>query len=58
MGVWERERERQRTTVDLLPRPAAVRRPPQDHHRALGMVLQQGPRGWRFLMSEVPLHGQ
>ena len=24
-------------------------------HRALGMVPLQGPTGWRFLMSEVPL---
>ena len=29
--------------------------PPQDHYRALGIVLLQGPRGARFLMSEVPL---
>ena len=31
------------------------RPPPYDHHRALGMVLLQGPRGALFLMSEVPL---
>ena len=31
------------------------RTPPKDGHRSLGMVLLQGPRGWRFLMSEVPL---
>ena len=30
--------------------------PPQDHHRALGLVLLQGSRGWQFLMSEVPLY--
>ena len=29
--------------------------PPQDLHRALGIVLLQGPRGALFLMSEVPL---
>ena len=29
--------------------------PPQDFHRALGIVLLQGPKGARFLMSEVPL---
>ena len=28
--------------------------PPKDHHRALGIVLLQGPRGALFLMSEVP----
>ena len=27
--------------------------PPQDHHRALGMVLLKGPRGGGALMSEV-----
>ena len=26
-----------------------------DHHRVAGIGLQQGPRGWRFLMSEVAL---
>ena len=26
------------------------------HHRSLGMVLLQGPTGWRFLMSEQPLY--
>ena len=31
------------------------RPPPQDQHRALGMVLLQGPRCALFLMSEVPL---
>ena len=30
--------------------------PPSDHHRALGIVLLQGPRGALFLMSEVPLY--
>ena len=29
--------------------------PPQDHRRALGIGLLQGPRGWHFLMSEVAL---
>ena len=29
--------------------------PPQDHHRALDILLLQGPRGALFLMSEVPL---
>jgi len=29
--------------------------PPSDHHRPLGIVLLWGPRGVRFLMSEVPL---
>ena len=29
--------------------------PRKGHHRALGMVLPQGPRGPLFLMSEVPL---
>ena len=32
--------------------------PPHDHHRALGIVLLQGPRGALFLMSEVPLYVQ
>ena len=27
-----------------------------DHHRALGIILLQGLRGARFLMSEVPLY--
>ena len=30
--------------------------PPQDFHRALGIVLLKSPRGARFLMSEVPLY--
>jgi len=30
--------------------------PPQDHHRALGMALLQGPMGGGVLMSEVPLY--
>ena len=30
--------------------------PPQDHHRALGIVLQQGLRGGQFLISEAPLY--
>jgi len=30
--------------------------PPQDHHRALGIVLLQGPRRRVFLMSEIPLY--
>jgi len=29
--------------------------PPQDHHKALGMVLLKCPRGVRFLVSEVLL---
>jgi len=29
--------------------------PPQDHLRALGIVLLYGPRRKQFLMSEVPL---
>ena len=29
--------------------------PPQGHHRALGKVLPQDPRGSQFLMSEVLL---
>jgi len=32
------------------------RPPPYDHHRAPGMVLLQGPRRRRFLMSEAPLY--
>ena len=32
--------------------------PPQDHHRILGIVLLQGPRGALFLMSEVHLHSE
>ena len=28
---------------------------PQNHHWALGIRLLEVPRGWRFLMSEVPL---
>jgi len=31
--------------------------PPQDHQRALGIVLLYGPTGARFLMSEAPLQG-
>ena len=31
------------------------RTPPYEHHRALGMVLLQGPMGALFLLSEVPL---
>ena len=33
-------------------------RPPQNLHKALGIVLLQGPRGTLFFMSEVPLWGQ
>ena len=29
--------------------------PPLDRHRALGIVLLQGPRGALFFMSEVPM---
>ena len=29
--------------------------PPQDHYKALGIVLLKGPREALFLMSEVPL---
>jgi len=32
------------------------RRRPQDFHRDLDIVLLQGPKGARFLMSEVPLY--
>ena len=28
---------------------------PQNHHRALGIGLLQGPRGGQFIMGEVPL---
>ena len=31
--------------------------PPWDRHRTLRIFLLQGPRGRRFLMSEVPLYG-
>ena len=35
---------------------AQKKRPtPQDHHRALGIGVLQGPGGWRFLLSEVHL---
>ena len=30
--------------------------PLEGHHRALGMVVQLGPRGWQFLMSEMSLY--
>ena len=30
--------------------------PPYYYLRALGIVLLQGPREWRFLMSDVPLY--
>jgi len=30
---------------------------PEDHHRALDIVLLWGPRWVRFLMGEVPLYG-
>ena len=29
---------------------------PWDHHRSLGIGLLQGPTGWVFLVSEVPLY--
>ena len=32
------------------------RPPPRTHHRALCIVLLQGPRRALFLMSEVPLY--
>ena len=41
----------------MIPEGAKKQPPPYDHHRALGMVLLQGPRGRRFLMTEVPLQG-
>ena len=34
---------------------AEKKRPPWDFHRGLGIVLLEGPKGARFLMSEVPL---
>ena len=35
----------------------AHKKPPPlyDHRRGLGLGLLKGPRGWHFLMSEVPL---
>ena len=33
------------------------RTPPKDDPRALGIGLQQGPGGVRFLMCEVPYRG-
>ena len=45
--------------VDLAYRGISLirkRPPPYDPPMALGMVLLQGPTGWRFLVSEVPLH--
>ena len=36
---------------------SGCRPPPQDYHRALGIVLLYGPKGTRFLMSEVPWAG-
>ena len=38
-----------------VPRSQATAPPPKGHHRALGTVLLQSPRGVLFLMSEVPL---
>ena len=38
-----------------VPRSRKLAPPPQDHRRALGIGLLHGLRGWRFLMSEVPL---
>ena len=32
--------------------------PPQDHHRSLGIVLLQRPKGARILVSEVSLYMQ
>ena len=30
------------------------RLPPQGHHMFLGIVLVEGPKGWRVFMSEEP----
>ena len=32
--------------------------PPYDPRRLLGKFIREGPRGVRFLMSEVPLYGR
>ena len=52
-------------TSPCLPRAGlysgtSLIRPPhhvQGHHMFLGIVLAQGPIGWCFIMSEVPLQG-
>ena len=41
-----------------VPRSLETAPPPQDRHRALRICLLKGPRGWRFLMSEVPLYSR
>ena len=33
------------------------RPPPREYHRALGIALLKGPKGKRFLVSEVSLYG-
>ena len=53
-----RGREREVDRVPVQYRGTSLvrnRTPPKGPHRALGIVLLQGPRGRRFLMSEVPL---
>ena len=44
-----------RLGVYRVTSPVRNSQPPQDHHRAIGIVLRQGPRGALFLMIEVPL---
>ena len=36
--------------------PIRKRPPPLDPPRNLGIGLRLGPKGWHFLMSEVPLY--
>ena len=36
--------------------PIRKRPPSQDPPRTLGIGIRQGPKGLRFLVSEVPLH--
>jgi len=49
---WRSIPDTERYRVTFLIRNS---NPPQGHHRALGKVLPQDPRGSQFLMSEVLL---
>jgi len=48
---FQRKEWKYRGTSFIRKRPT-----PWDHHRALGVGLLQGPKGRRFLVSEVPLY--
>ena len=57
MRRWEEKSRFVFSVIDETPDPSLIRNsnPHLDSHRAMDIVLLQGPMGAQFLMSEVPL---